>query len=213
MLKMILGSDNFPKPNNPSTYGEITTLGTRQLLQAMDLFAATKNKEENNNDIHFFDLGSGVGKLVTQVAMELGGGQYDGSNSNSSNNNRSVRTTGVGLSPTRHEAAERAQEELRQVFHKKVPKETTGYQFLQDAQNNVKLIQGDLFQVDLSCATHIYVASLCFPPTLMKALETKLIQECTSKNLQYVATLKRFPNDLYPISQGSGVYLYRIKQG
>lgn len=54
--------ESFP---NPSTYGEITTTGARQLFDHMELYGWSEAAAT------FMDLGSGTGKLVTQGALEL----------------------------------------------------------------------------------------------------------------------------------------------
>jgi hypothetical protein len=56
------------------TYGEVTSLGCRQLAYAMNIIAHdhdsnnnNNNKNNNGNDVVFVDLGSGMGRLVTQL--------------------------------------------------------------------------------------------------------------------------------------------------
>ena len=68
------------------------------------------------------------------------------------------------------------------------------------------LLEGDLFDLDLTSATHIYVASLCFTDLMMDRLAQKIIKEITSlsssttttslkyRNLQCLATLRKFPS-------------------
>ena len=99
---------------------------------------------------------------------------------------------------------------------------------------NIEFQQDDILNTDLHNATHIYIASLCFPPRLMKELETKIVKECSCNSSHknhhvgdadgvIVATLQRFPNDLRSRSPqvqymemswtkpfGCPVYLYRI---
>ena len=66
-------------------------------------------------------------------------------------------------------------------------------------ETNLNLFQGDLFQMDISTATHIYIASLCFTDEMMSMLSTKISNE-GGDQLQYVATLKPFPIDFEDIS-------------
>ena len=220
----------------PSTYGEITALGARQLFGAMGLLDNPKGSKEQlqkNSSIHFFDLGSGTGKLVGQAVLELP-------------NNSLSRATGIELSPSRHDSALRAKEALLELTS------TSGLSFdqeygygaqnddvsdifvLEENVNKLELLQGDLFDSDLSTATHIYVASLCFPNELMVRLEERLKaliqqQETASERdgaqnsvLEWVATLQPFPNNLGGISPvvrfmemswtkplGCVVYLYK----
>ena len=227
----------------PSTYGEITPLGARQLFGAMGLLDCPRiqlqQSREHKRPVHFFDLGSGTGKLVGQVVLELPPGNIE-------------RATGIELSPSRHESAVQAKGVLQRLLGTEFRSER--FRFDRDdrmkavslseetinrfSSDNLELLQGDLFEVDLSTATHIYVASLCFPQNLMVRLEEKLQllrQQQLEKQrdqphggageseLQWVASLQPFPNNLggiRPIVRfmemswtkpfGSAVYLYRF---
>jgi len=53
----------------------------------------------------------------------------------------------------------------------------------------VKLVEGDIFEVDISETTHAYVASLCFDRNMMKRLAEKI----GKSSLHAVASLKEFP--------------------
>ena len=244
----------------PSTYGEITPLGTRQLFGAMGLLDRTTAPD--SFAAHFVDLGSGTGKVVGQAVVEL--------------SSKIDKATGVELSPSRHQSAIRAKEALVEwLLHRRQPNGNEGIidwysstcstsvsNFsmeagdLMDIDKKLELIEGDLFDVDLSTATHIYIASLCFPDNLMLRLEEALCQRIARQqhhqrhqhhhhedqtrndndtddndtndtagevaNLQWIATLRQFPNDLggiQPIVRfmemswtsplGCAVYLYR----
>jgi hypothetical protein len=50
---------------SPSTYGEITTTGARQVFNYMELYGRSEAT------VTFMDLGSGTGKLVTHGSLEL----------------------------------------------------------------------------------------------------------------------------------------------
>ena len=162
--------------SNPSTYGEITELGVRQLLYYMKV-----SETPGEEGVSFLDLGSGVGKLVAQVYMEVP-------------NLSCVR--GIELAPTRHAAARQAWNRIESSAG------TARDQIVVQSGNSgtnirpatVELLQGDLFELDISNVTHIYVASLCFSPPMMLRLAEKL---ATEKNpcLQCIATLKRFPEE------------------
>lgn len=217
----------------PSTYGEITALGGRQLFGAMGLMD-NQERLQNNPPAHFFDLGSGTGKLVGQVVLELP-------------NNSIYRATGIELSPSRHDYAVRAKEALLELTrtseisfgreYRSIAEKNygLGISLLQESAMKLELLQGDLFDADLSTATHIYVASLCFPNELMIRLEERLkaliyrqenscdeIEDAQNNVLKWVATLKPFPGNLGGISPvvrfmemswtkpfGCVVYLYR----
>jgi len=259
----ILESDNFGEsttmaaPKRPSTYGEITSLGARQLFGAMGLLDYPRNQQhlrrwqqqrqqrQPERPVHFFDLGSGTGKLVGQAVLELPPGAIE-------------RATGIELSPSRHESAVQAKEALRRLLEAGCRSECTEIDrderfnneirifqsretIHRSRSDNLELLQGDLFDVDLSTATHIYVASLCFPDNLMARLEKKLqmlLQQQLERQqeqphdvageseLQWVASLQPFPNNLggiRPIVRfmemswtkpfGSAVYIYRCSAG
>merc|ERR1712039_390676 len=90
----------------------------------------------------------------------------------------------------------------------------------------VRFINGDLFAVDISEATHIYVASLCFSDSMLLRLAAKLASE--AKNVRYVASLRQFPGGLAgfdkprfleaemswtaPRGGGSSVHVYRASR-
>jgi hypothetical protein len=290
----------------PSTYGEITPLGARQLFDAMGLLDYNKNININNrksqhsnphadtdtdtdtdtddgNGAHFYDLGSGTGKLVAQAVLELSSPLLKG---------RTLlkKATGIELSPSRHKSAIQSKQNTLNAlcnnkelkFSSSLSSSLSGQQYeyiYNDAassiiSNKLELIQGDLFDIDLSTATHIYIASLCFPDNLMLKLEERLMTLITSvsqqqqqqqqqqqdhdeedddndndndngekddiitppavkrsrtkqqqkqQQLQCIATLRKFPNDLGGIKPsirymemswtsplGSAVYLYHV---
>ena len=58
---------------------------------------------------------------------------------------------------------------------------------------SLKISKGDLYKIDISSATHIYVASLCFTEEMMERLARKIVNE--GENLKCVATLKAFPEE------------------
>ena len=171
-------NNSHESTHNPETYGEVTQLGARQLFYYMKMF--------NNDKIHFIDLGSGNGKLVVQAYLEIP---------------FLMKAQGIELSPARHNHANKSWDnikgeanELRTEtikLHRTLSETNNQYQN-KDTKNDtvLNLVQGDLFEMDISTATHIYVASLCFTDEMMNALSTKIISE--GKNLQYVATLKQF---------------------
>ena len=208
----------------PSTYGEITPLGTRQLFGAMGLL--DRDIGRSSAACHFVDLGSGAGKLVGHALLELPTTAIE-------------RATGVESSPSRHNSALLAKQALMEWLGRKETNDSNEW-FIRDVcdvndiDQKLELIEGDLFDVNLSTATHIYVASLCFPDTLMLRLEEMLVQRIDGQRekhqersnervakLQWIATLRQFPNDLggiQPIIRfmemswtsplGCAVYLY-----
>ena len=170
----ILGDRSDNKPPKPSTYGEITRTGSRQLFFHMDMTIDSKRKSKNR--MVFADLGSGAGKLVTQAALEL---------------KFLSRATGIELSPSRHRAALRA-------WNKVQKHDPSRHQSILTSSVEVEFIEGDLLQADISNVTHIFVSSLCFTNEMIGMLEVKLIKE--APKLECVASLKKFPNMGYPNS-------------
>jgi SAM-dependent methyltransferase len=162
----------------PSTYGEITQLGARQLFSYMKLrsdistLQSSNKKMESINDetkISFVDLGCGTGRLLVQAYLELP---------------TVCNFLGIELSKARYSMAAYAWKELQD--------NATVVRHEGDAVNaTLQFLHGDLFDLDVSAATHIYVASLCFTDNMMIRLGDKLIQE--GKSLQCIATLKPFP--------------------
>lgn len=155
----------------PSTYGEVTELGARQLFHHLGT-SGNNEKDVGVGDVLFFDLGSGVGKLVVQAFLELP---------------RLRRAVGIELSPARHAAAIRSWEGLLLSGTANTVRAMGGDQL----EASVELLQGDLFRLDVSEATHIYVASLCFSDEMIHVLADKLAAEAS--NLRCVATLQPFP--------------------
>jgi hypothetical protein len=127
----------------------------------------------------FFDLGSGGGRLVIQSYLEL----------------PSVcRSVGVELSPTRHEIAMTRLNNLKssgdldriRQLASRVLEKSDG-----NLPSKIDLYQGDLFQLDISEATHIYISSLCFTDEMLERIVHKMESEATS--LQIVASLRLLP--------------------
>ncbi|OEU08725.1 hypothetical protein FRACYDRAFT_249627 [Fragilariopsis cylindrus CCMP1102] len=182
----------------PSTYGEITPLGARQLFGAMGLYDYNRYRKSQHSDsdaddddgAHFYDLGSGTGKLGRTSCIRI----------------IITIATGIELSPSRHKAAIQSKEntlntlcntkELNSFFSSSSSSSgqqqdeyniynATATNIINDTNNNkLELIQGDLFDIDLSTATHIYIASLCFPDNLMLKLEERLMTLLTSISKQ-----------------------------
>jgi hypothetical protein len=174
----------------PSTYGEVTSVGARQLFQQMGM----ETERESNKEIVFFDLGSGAGKLVVQAHLELA---------------NLSKAFGIELSPSRHECALNA--------WGKVQREETVER--EQSKSVVKWMVGDLFQADLSEATHIYVSSLCFTSEMIRKLELKLLRG--APKLRCVASLTKFGENMgnpkvsyiqmsWTNPNGSPVYFYEL---
>jgi len=120
------------------------------------------------HDDVFFDLGSGCGALVAQAALLHG----------------VTRAVGVELASKRHALACECLDELAYNAH---ATQAGGPSW----QQRVQLVHGDLLEADVSDATAVWIAGLCFPPQLMEAIAHKLEHE--APHLRVVATLRAFP--------------------
>jgi Histone methylation protein DOT1 len=158
--------------HKPGTYGEVTTIGARQLFYHMGLTAVTR--DDDDDGMVFMDMGSGVGKLVIQAYMELP---------------RLDHAIGIELAPIRHQYALSAWQELElsAVEVRNSRKDI----LVREAR--LELLEGDIFEADVSEVTHLYIASLCFSDSMMERLAAKLDKEAT--RLQCVATLRNFPGE------------------
>jgi hypothetical protein len=178
------------------TYGEVTPLGVRQLAYEMGIancddrdYQTRRVNDDHNNDgseIVFYDLGSGVGRLVTQMYID----QPD----------RVAKAIGIELAEDRHSigaiALERIiaeeQYEAEFFFH-------TAYEDDKDIIDAssmiatmpfpIQLVHGDALEVDFDPATtHVFISSLCFPQNILLALQKKLLR---LSNIRVVAALNR----------------------
>lgn len=187
---------------SPSIYGEVTSLGARQLFGYMGMcsgpFSPRRAGQGGSEEMTFYDLGSGAGRLVVQSYLELP---------------RVRRAVGVELSPSRHKAAVRAWSEL---MDSRRARDVRGMGILADSVGGsggdggaagpdsgeggcVELCEGDLFQLDVESATHVYASSLCFTEEMMAKLANKL--EGEAPVLRCVASLQKFPpGSLFGIS-------------
>jgi hypothetical protein len=175
---------------NPMTYGEVTLLGARQLLYYLGLGKhACQRKPQRDNqegkstaqDAIFVDLGMGKGKLVVQAFLEHA---------------TSLKSViGIELDVTRYnEAVQLRQNIPRHLLRSPSPDDNE-----EILSTDLLLYQGDMFDLDLSHATHIYVASLCFTSDMMHRLGDKLFSAnaTTHHRLQTVATLQPFPDTAF----------------
>lgn len=127
---------NVRRAKSSSLYGEITFASLEKLYEYLEL---------GNTDV-FFDLGSGVGKVVAQTALMT----------------PVKKAIGIELSETRHKDAQKVRQKLIKLG-------------LLDA-DRFQLICGDILQAKLDKATVIYTCSTAFPDHFMRALERKLAQ-------------------------------------
>mmetsp|Transcript_22540 Transcript_22540/g.47715 ORF Transcript_22540/g.47715 Transcript_22540/m.47715 type:complete len:304 (-) Transcript_22540:134-1045(-) len=199
----IHNSDDLQSQSHHLTYGEVTPLGVRQLTYEMGIAKCDvredrkgpvgNDKNDEKNGIVFYDLGSGVGRLVTQIYMD----QPD----------RVAKAIGVELAEERHAIGAVAlggiMEDQFEVesFHETY-EQNKG---IKDAGTMipatpfpVQLIHGDATEVDLdSATTHVFISSLCFPEDVLRSIQKKLLR---LPNIRVVAAL----NHLDLIHQLSG---------
>ena len=165
----------------PSTYGEVTTLGSRQLFDYMHMYQPAfhlSSRRKQRDKLIFYDLGSGAGRLVAQSFLEL---------------QNIHKATGVEMVTSRHQAAKIAWQKLVDSGRADDIRRRMGK--VEDsrikAAECVHFYEGDLFGIDISDATHIYTSSLCFTDEMMVDLASKLNRE--APRVQCVATLQPFP--------------------
>lgn len=162
----------------PSTYGEVTVTGVRQLLQGLRVLHHDDSAEtEPSSFIHFVDMGAGVGKFAVQAYLELA----------ASHHHNVTKVTAIELSKTRSNVSKTVWEKS-QTEIQRLRRELPGASAFDVPQMNVMC--GDLLQMNLTDVTHLYVSSLCFSDELLNKLGEKLISEGGS--LVALASLKRF---------------------
>jgi hypothetical protein len=141
------------------TYGEVTGVGARQLAEEMGISSASKNGE---GGVIFYDLGSGVARLVVQMIFD-----------NPATIHKSV---GVELSKERHDVASSALSRIRSSEYKT------------DLLRKVELANADALEYNFSDATHIFISSLCFPRQVLEELQDIIL---TLDDVLVVAALNR----------------------
>lgn len=167
--------------DSASTYGEITPQGIRTAARAMGMAGP------GPGDLAFVDLGSGLGRFVVQAFLEFP---------------KVASSVGVELSETRWKKAGEAWEALKASRKAEELRSASSPGYPVDL-DQVRLLQGDMLEADLSTVTHIFVNSPCFSHDLMHKLSQKL--ESDGTKLQTVATFQKFPNGLQGFSSQEDV--------
>ena len=119
-----------------ATYGEISPRGTSALIHALGV----------GEHSHFYDLGSGGGAVVLQVALE----------------SAARAAIGIEMSRERHAIATRALQRLGKV--------------LPEVLQRARFECADLSVASWSDATEVYAANLLFPPPLNAVMSRQLAQ-------------------------------------
>ena len=165
------------------TYGEVTPLGVRQLASEMGIIDCNSESSKNSKrDVVFYDMGSGVGRLVTQMYFD----QPD----------RVARAIGIELAEERHTIGSIALEGI--LSEEKYMSENFHSPFEDDEDTSsksvseafpIQLVHGDVLNEDIDPATtHVYISSLCFPKDVLLVLQEKLLR---LPNIRVVAALNR----------------------
>lgn len=135
-----------------------------------------------------------------------------------------TRAVGVELAKTRHAAAITALAAARQGLGLRpgassksepgrppagpvvvAPVVTAAAAATAAAEADVELVHGDILQVDISDATVIYLASLCFEPEFMSRLRDRIVD--AAAGTEYVLSLQRFPGCAHGASELPGFEL------
>lgn len=124
------------------TYGEIEPRGMRVVLDAV-------RDTIDSSDV-MYDLGSGVGKVVAQFAIETKCG----------------RCVGIELGERRHKNAVAAWNELK-----------ASDLFAQQTER-MHFINGDMLATNWTDATVLFVNAVCYPPQLWNELEKLITKDC-----------------------------------
>jgi hypothetical protein len=194
------------------TYGEVTALGARQLAYEMKISSNIKTKihqkcspgndsnydnitneddEIDTRSVVFYDLGSGVGRLATQMYLD--------------HPDRVKRSVGVELSLERHEIAAKAFREITHEFtinDKKIlsssypnddDADSDNYEcfvefMVSNIPSTIEFIHGNALEIDFTDATHVFMSSLCFPKEVLLKLQEKVL---ILPKIEVVAALNR----------------------
>jgi hypothetical protein len=171
------------KGRNEHTYGEMTSLGVRQLIHRIglqDIDICTSRSDDGDDDedkepIIFYDLGSGAGRFVVQLFLE----------------NVADTAIGIELSQSRHLIALESWEGVQESLNSSSRLDSS-------SNKRVWIRNQDLLEADFSDGTHVYAASLCFPHEMKEALTRIIIQNSKKGKLKVVAAL----SDLQLLEEG-----------
>jgi hypothetical protein len=166
-----------------ATYGEITHQGAEDLFKYLQL----------REDDVFYDLGSGVGKLIVQSYLVT----------------PAKKVVGIELSSLRAIQAKKAFKKMLEMD-------------LIHPKKNIDFIEGDFLKQSLNDATVIYICDVSFSDKLMKKISAKIsklnpgIRVISYKNLNTFFKGNKFrleDTKSYQTSwnkAGSSVHIYRI---
>jgi Histone methylation protein DOT1 len=185
------------------TYGEITSTGARQLLEDMELLSLLDDKDKEH--VVFYDWGSGEGKLVVQVWLELESGvdkivgiemnpgrhamalhawsqlqdhlQLHGDDDDDDDDNDGDKATIIETSQAMQEAKQRLRTKRKILpdSHDSSTTPTTTNTIPTPTTSRVHWIQGDVSTCDFSDATHIFASSMFFSSTVLESLTDQIL--------------------------------------
>jgi len=170
--EILLASDPAESPSKKecraATYGEVTTSSVRAIVASMGISTA-------RDSVIFMDLGSGVGKFITQAYLEWP---------------EVVESSGIELSVSRSNEARQAWHWLLTDGHVQALCGTI--KDVSEHSHAVKFLQGDFFHADVGNVTHMYISSVCFNDGMLYKLSHKLSRE--AKQMLMIASLRQFPS-------------------
>lgn len=187
-------SSHLDSQSHQLTYGEVTPLGVRQLAYEMGIVDCDdqddgtthiQNDKKDQSEIVFYDLGSGVGRLVTQMYID----QPD----------RIAKAIGIELAEDRHTIGAFALERIIAEEQYRAEQIRSPYDEGNDVGDRstlvstnpcpIQLIHGDALELDFDEKTsHVFMSSLCFPEDVLLALQKKLLR---LPNISVIAALNR----------------------
>mmetsp|Transcript_1633 Transcript_1633/g.3552 ORF Transcript_1633/g.3552 Transcript_1633/m.3552 type:complete len:279 (+) Transcript_1633:996-1832(+) len=164
-------------PDPPTTSTVVCLLCFLCLVVVVVAVSGDGDGDGDGRTIVFCDLGSGVGRLVTQIYLDQP--------------ERVKQAIGIELAEGRHKIAADALNGILQESDPCVAEESDGKcnDDISTANLPIQLIQGDATEVDLDSAiTHVFISSLCFPEDVLLTIQEKLLQ---LPNVRVVAALNR----------------------
>ena len=174
-------SDKIKESGGSPVYGEITYASVRLLLDELRL---------TDKDV-FYDLGSGVGKLVVQAFLST----------------PVKKSIGVELSSQRYNDSQKVYDKLLK-------------EKLIQSGRTLRFYNKNIAEVDLSDATVIFMCATCFPKELMQKMTDKFaglqrsLRIVTLKRLSKNKTFDLVKTISLPMtwSSSSDLYFYEFKK-
>jgi len=152
---------------NAEGYGEMAPASVEAMMAMLNASAQSPIKS-------FFDLGSGIGRIVMHIAVK----------------GYANLSTGVEMNKARHAfAAELAQAALPQGMPHAAG--AVGEASNHSVASGVQLLQGDMLGANLTSATVLYMNPACLSCSTKRRLVQKILEEC--QDLRYILTTYPLP--------------------